>query len=110
MDMANALIMVKIPNSLCIYRKLLFLLLPDLALCSPWYHRAPFMVMLRKGWIMAFHRTDGVFWLMVWWSLAFVLAFNSLAQLPRESGDDQASIPVPPQLECTNPGTGKAIN
>ena len=32
---------------------------PELA--SPWYHTAPNMVMLRKGCIMAFQRTEGSF-------------------------------------------------
>ena len=28
------------------------------ALASPWYHTAPFIVILRNGYIMAFHSTE----------------------------------------------------
>ena len=50
---------------------------------------------------MAFQRTDGECWsISLLLSLVF---FSSLAQLLKESGDDQASIGVPPQLEWIKP-------
>jgi len=61
--------------------------LPELA--SPWYQVAPFMVMLRKGNIMAFQRAEGEFWLIS--GCSGKLGVSSPVHLLRASGDDHAS-------------------